>query len=1137
MLLSAAALYGVPAADPVAGAFGALLLVPWRRLLARRPWPRAASAASLAVAVALAAALPGQGIAARAARAAMALALWLWSGRLAAARDHLFLAGIALLLVVVGAAAPPDPLLLPLLAAFAFAAVGALMAANLAGDGDRVRALARRGGEEASPLRDLPPEARAGIATLGFLVLSGALALSWLLPAAAARVRTWFEGEEAPAESVGQFDYGPDGKPLFRFPERLAAVPPFGPRLERDEFVRRLSLDVLAALVRPLDAEHVPPGGLLLRGECYDYLTAGGRWIRSRARETPRFDAEDGAADGRVSLVAPAGPSWSAQYAVGRSPDRTLLALVSPAIVPGVPAVAVDGTGNLLNRRPVSPMGLYAVTSALAEADDEALADPGPEFRLLPPRVDGVALAAEVAAARADSLRPADAVRAIVDHVRGCAIRLERDRSPGERGEEVPRHFDAESFFARRWGRSIDFATAAAVLLRSCGIPCRLATGYRGGTWVEAGGFFAVEAVDAYAWVEVPYEGLGWVAVDPSPPAITALSEEALADVLSGDPAHRVRAAREAVGDLLTPSPVQALVAAIDRAVSSVLPGDRESTGPGRFVAWLVVVAGGAALVRLAAWALGLAGRAVAGDRGGREPLPEFYRVLLAALRRAGLSPGPAETPLEFAAAAQEALRRAVPDVRSLTEAFCALRYGGRKLTPQASSSLAARARSAEEALRGTARRPSAPRRTVAVLLLLGVLLGPAAGGGDVGGLVAGLGSGDPGARRAARTALLDAGPAAVPALSAAVAGRADPVVAGRVAALVPLLASDDPSRREDAERALRELGAAARPALREAWRGAADEVRARLTGLLDSLRLDAEGTGPEGERRVRRHALCLLGALGAGPEAALMAQVGLFVPEDADAAVEGLAGLARRHPGPVADLLRTSEQGLLRVVAAALSRAGSRECRAALLARSADPDAEVRDVVGEALVDAAAVEDTENARLRLMAFEVEEGEAVLRGVLAACPGYPEAGVALADSLAARGDRAGALRVLDGLRLPAAERALRSAPLLAALGRAAEGGARLQRARDGARGRTDLLLAEAEAALAADPPDARGALGLAEAAAREAPLFAEPHGLAGRILGDFLDSPEAAVERFRRAFDLEGDEPGWMQAMRRYAGR
>jgi transglutaminase-like putative cysteine protease len=60
------------------------------------------------------------------------------------------------------------------------------------------------------------------------------------------------------------------------------------------------------------------------------------------------------------------------------------------------------------------------------------------------------------------------------------------------------------------------YATAMAVLVRELGLPARIAVGYQAGT-LQNDGSYLVQTKDAHAWVEVFFEGYGWLQFEPTP--------------------------------------------------------------------------------------------------------------------------------------------------------------------------------------------------------------------------------------------------------------------------------------------------------------------------------------------------------------------------------------------------------------------------------------------------------------------------------------------------------------------------------------------------------------------------------------------------------------------------------------------
>ncbi|MDA1044960.1 MAG: transglutaminaseTgpA domain-containing protein, partial [Verrucomicrobia bacterium] len=90
---------------------------------------------------------------------------------------------------------------------------------------------------------------------------------------------------------------------------------------------------------------------------------------------------------------------------------------------------------------------------------------------------------------------------------------------------DIPRHRASpiEGFlFETSEGHCEYFATTAVLLCRAAGIPARLVSGFRGGDWNTYGEFMTVRQSDAHTWMEVYFEGFGWLPFDPTPPDSSA---------------------------------------------------------------------------------------------------------------------------------------------------------------------------------------------------------------------------------------------------------------------------------------------------------------------------------------------------------------------------------------------------------------------------------------------------------------------------------------------------------------------------------------------------------------------------------------------------------------------------------------
>ena len=77
----------------------------------------------------------------------------------------------------------------------------------------------------------------------------------------------------------------------------------------------------------------------------------------------------------------------------------------------------------------------------------------------------------------------------------------------------------ANFLFDRRAGHCEYFASAMAVMLRTLGIPSRVATGFESGVYNPVSGWYVIRASDAHSWVEAYLPGRGWTTFDPTPPA------------------------------------------------------------------------------------------------------------------------------------------------------------------------------------------------------------------------------------------------------------------------------------------------------------------------------------------------------------------------------------------------------------------------------------------------------------------------------------------------------------------------------------------------------------------------------------------------------------------------------------------
>jgi transglutaminase-like putative cysteine protease len=119
---------------------------------------------------------------------------------------------------------------------------------------------------------------------------------------------------------------------------------------------------------------------------------------------------------------------------------------------------------------------------------------------------------AELAAAIADPQpNPYDKAEALTGWLRANIIYNEAIEAP-------PPNTDAlvHLLFESKEGYCTYYASALAVMLRSQGIPARVAAGYTRGTLDEERGTFRVYSTNAHTWVEVFFPRYGWVEFEPT---------------------------------------------------------------------------------------------------------------------------------------------------------------------------------------------------------------------------------------------------------------------------------------------------------------------------------------------------------------------------------------------------------------------------------------------------------------------------------------------------------------------------------------------------------------------------------------------------------------------------------------------
>ncbi len=250
------------------------------------------------------------------------------------------------------------------------------------------------------------------------------------------------------------------------------------------------------------------PRGRYWKTNSFDRYTGSG-WVRTGGT-VPLSEA---------SLTFPEGPRQTIRQTVEvESPLSSLPAAWRPIEVD--PAIAdqtaVTQAGDLVATEPLAVGESYQVVSAVAVDPRDRYAETDQAYppglydrytRLPESTTDRVRQrTAEITAGTEGTFQTVTAIETWLEANRGYSLDV----------EETDGSIADAFLFEMDEGYCTYFATTMVVMLRSEGIPARLATGYTTGQQV-APNRWVVRGLDAHAWVEVYVQGRGWVTVDPTP--------------------------------------------------------------------------------------------------------------------------------------------------------------------------------------------------------------------------------------------------------------------------------------------------------------------------------------------------------------------------------------------------------------------------------------------------------------------------------------------------------------------------------------------------------------------------------------------------------------------------------------------
>ncbi|MBC8281540.1 MAG: transglutaminase domain-containing protein [Chloroflexi bacterium] len=317
----------------------------------------------------------------------------------------------------------------------------------------------------------------------------------------------------------------------------------------------------------------------------------------------------------------------------------------------------------------------YQVTSAISQAEPEELLMAGTDYPAwvsdrylqlpseLPERIGNLA-----AVVTSENPTPYEKAKSVEDYLRtSYPYNLRVDPPPF--GTDGVDHF----LFGLQQGYSEYFGSTMAVMLRTVGVPARLAVGYTTGDKVEGRDVYAVTDSHSHAWVEVYFPRFGWIPFEPTPgKALPGIYQPGVED-------QEVFGTASIQAEPLDEGCLDESDDCFDPEESSALIGvDSSSTG-------------GSSIVSLWPWLLAaLAGTAVVGFTLGwlwkrflaapDNPRVAFRRMTtLAALAAAGQTEY--QTPYQFGDRLQQVLPAQETPVSIIVAAYGRSRYGNKAAT------------------------------------------------------------------------------------------------------------------------------------------------------------------------------------------------------------------------------------------------------------------------------------------------------------------------------------------------------------------------------------------------------------------------------------------------------------------------
>jgi transglutaminase-like putative cysteine protease len=498
-------------------------------------------------------------------------------------------------------------------------------------------------------------------------VAIGLLALSWLLPVGSgsgAFYSLWVtitSPVAGPAQDLGRVFSAIDSK-------KGGTVHQFGATLPLQGEISLGGGEVMQVTASEL-------GSGFLRAQSYDFYTAQGWKVGSGSQITTNSWPALRSLQSPAEVARQLRRHISLQVTTSRRSNVIVSAGQPMTVNVDTRVVFGPDPGDVTSVRPARGLGdgdQYRVDSTVSNASANALKNASTAYPPwtagylqlpsdLPARVKDKAR--EVAGSAASAFDKATAIEA---YLRTFDVDTKIEAAPPKRDS-----VDYFLFEARR-GYFDYHASAMVVMLRSLGIPARLAAGYvvHPSDKVPNTTVYEVDEANSFAWPEVFFPGLGWIEFNPTPSEPPLVRSGVDADFPGGfdpnEPFIDDPFANPNAGAPVQPAEPTLQDLQIDEGSSLV---SRIITSVVLGLLLLTALAFGAFHY---SWTHGLTGLPFA---------VQTWEKTLRLARWSNIRPLPQETPREVG----DRLRQELPEVQDLdylSESYIRSRYGGKELTP-----------------------------------------------------------------------------------------------------------------------------------------------------------------------------------------------------------------------------------------------------------------------------------------------------------------------------------------------------------------------------------------------------------------------------------------------------------------------